>query len=151
MNDQLIKELKERMPDFNDTKKLENLEARTTKMHKIESRYTKQVFNNFAQALAEIETKLKAKYKLAPELCKALSGTFVIVFELPASESKKILEQALRKANEEYQNLISNQQDAWLSEQLEEVLQEQAKKNEEKEQKATADFKASLLKALKTD
>jgi hypothetical protein len=148
MNEQLIQELKQRMPDFDDPKKLSNLEIRATKHHEREGRYSKMVFNNFSQALAEIETKLKGKHKIARDLCRATAGRFVIAFELPAAESKKKLEKSLQAARNEYDNWVSNQQEEWLNLQLESALQEQAAINTKNQEKEDADFKATLLKAL---
>ena len=150
MNKELIKALKERMPDFSDNNALSNLEVRATKKHEREGKYNKQLFNNFSQALSEIEIKLKAKHKLAPELCRATAGRFIIVFELPVSESKKVLESALQAAREEYNVWISRQQEDWLNEQLEEALQEQAQADSEKQEKANTKFKESLIEALQS-
>lgn len=151
MNQELVEQLKAKMPDFTDTKKLENLEVRAEKLHKISGKHEKQIFTNFAQALAEIENKLKAKYKLVPELCRATTGTFTMVFELPKTESKKVLGESLQAARTEYESWISNQQEAWLNSQLQEALKEQAVINAEKQEKENAALKASLLKALQTN
>ena len=151
MNDTLIEQLKAKIPDFSDPKKLDNLEARATKLHEIEGKYSKRVFNNLSKALTEIEAKLKDKHKLAKELCRAATGTFTIVFELPVAESKKKLETALQTARNEYENWISNQQTAWLDNELKEALAEQAQANAEKEQQANDELKSALLKALQSD
>lgn len=151
MNSQLIETLKERLPDFHDLKKLSNLEARVTKLHQINGKYEKQVFNNFSQALTVMETKLKAKQKLAKELCKTTAGTFIIVFELSAAESKKKLDKALEAARNEYENWITQQQEEWLSEQLEETLQEQAEIATKNQEELNAKLKAQLLLALQTN
>lgn len=150
-NKQLIEALKERMPDFHDSKKLSNLETIATKTHEREGKYSKVVYNNFARALAEIEIKLKGKHKIAKELCKALSGHFSIVFELPAAESKKKLEGALQAASNEYNDWITQQQEAWLDNELNEALEEQAAINTKNQEKANQDLKAALLKALQTN
>lgn len=151
MNTDLIQELKARMPDFTNEAKLANLEVLTTKTHEREGKYKKQVFNNFPQALKEIDTKLKSKYKIAAELCKSLSGKYILVFELPASESKKVLEQALKVARNEYDKWITEQQNEWLDSELEEVLLEKAKIHTKNQEENNAKFKASLLKALQSN
>lgn len=151
MNNELIEQLKAKMPDFTDTKKLTNLEVRAEKHHEREGRYEKMVFNNFSKALAGIETKLKAKRKVATELCRSTAGTFTIIFELPQAESKKKLESALQAAKAEYESWITQQQQAWLDSQLESALQEQAAINKEEQEKQNAALKASLLKALQTN
>lgn len=151
MNQELVEQLKAKMPDFTDTKKLTNLEVRAEKHHEREGRYTKKVFTNLALALVEIETKLKAKYKLAKELCRSTAGTFTIIFELPAAESEKVLESALQSARKEYENWITQQQEEWLDKELSSALQEQAELNAKKQEKQNAALKASLLKALQTN
>ena len=151
MNQELVEQLKAKMPDFTDTKKLTNLEVRAEKHHEREGRYTKKVFTNFALALAEIEAKLKAKHKLARELCRSNAGAFTMVFELPVAESKKALDSSLQAARAEYNDWISKQQEEWLNEQLEQALAEQAQINSKKQEKANQDLKAALLKALQSN
>lgn len=74
-----------------------------------------------------------------------------MVFELPKTESKKVLGESLQAARTEYESWISNQQEAWLNSQLQEALKEQAVINAEKQEKENAALKASLLKALQTN
>lgn len=152
MNDeQLIEALKERMPDFSDESKLNNMIVRAEKLHNTNGKITKKYYPSLNQALLDTQVMLKSKYKLITERCKNASGAYIFLYELPAVETKKKLDSSLQNAKTDYNNWVSQQQQEWLNQQLEEVLQEQARSNEEEEQKANAKFKASLLEALQSN
>jgi len=148
-NRELLEQLKTRLPDFEDEAKLKNLITKAEKLHEISGKILKRTYPSLIQAMSEVPSLIKEKYKLIPERCRYIQGAITLFYELPQTLSKKSLESSLQAAKNEYLAGIEALQADWLDTQLEEVLQ--AHQLEEQQAKAEEDqaFKAKLLEAIK--